>query len=60
MGRIRTKEDIAVDTLLIGIATPKGVKLRFGYDHIAPSGCGDANQEGTDSYVHFGSNTTHV
>ena len=39
---------------------PKGFKLRFGYDQIAPSGCGDANQEGTDSYVLFGSNTTHV
>ena len=37
---------------------PKGVKLRFEYDHIAPSGFGVANQEGTDSYVLFGSNTT--
>ena len=34
--------------------------LRFECDHIAPSGCGDANQEGIDSYVLFGSNTTHV
>ena len=38
----------------------KGVKLRFGYDLLAPSGFGDANQEGTDSYVLFGSNTTYV
>ena len=34
--------------------------LGFECDHIAPSGCGDANQEGIDSYVLFGSNTTHV
>ena len=39
---------------------PKGVKLRFECDHIAPSGFGDADQEGTDSYVLFGLNTTHV
>ena len=39
---------------------PKGVKLRFEYDHIAPSGFGDADQVGIDSYVLFGSNTTHV
>ena len=39
---------------------PKGVKLRFEYDHIAPSGFGVADQEGTDSYVLFGSNTTYV
>ena len=38
----------------------KGVKLRFEYDHIAPSGFGIADQEGTDSYVLFGSNTTYV
>ena len=38
----------------------KGVKLRFGYDHIAPSGFGDADQVGIDSYVLFGSNTTYV
>ena len=38
----------------------KGVKLRFEYDHIAPSGFGDADQEGIDSYVLFGSNTTYV
>ena len=38
----------------------KGFKPRFGYDHIAPDGCGDANQEGTVSYVLLGSNTTHV
>ena len=38
----------------------KGVKLRFGCDHIAPSGFGVADQEGTDSYVLFGSNTTYV
>ena len=36
------------------------VKLRFEYDHIAPSGFGIADQEGTDSYVLFGSNTTYV
>ena len=39
---------------------PKGVKLRFEYDHIAPSGFGVADQEGTDSYVLFGSNMTYV
>ena len=38
----------------------KGVKLRFEYDHIAPSGFGIADQEGTDNYVLFGSNTTYV
>ena len=38
----------------------KGVKLRFRYDHIAPSGFGVADQEGTDIYVLFGSNTTYV
>ena len=38
----------------------KGVKLRFGYNHIAPSGCGDADQEGTNSYVLFASNMTYV
>ena len=38
----------------------KGVKLRFEYDHIAPSGFGVADQEGTDSYVLFGSNMTYV
>ena len=46
-----------VHRLLIRIRSenrPKGVKLRFGYDHIAPSGCGDADQLGTDSYVLFG------
>ena len=38
----------------------EGVKLRFEYDHIAPSGFGDADQVGIDSYVLFGSNTTYV
>ena len=38
----------------------KGVKLRFEYDHIARSGFGVADQEGTDSYVLFGLNTTYV
>ena len=38
----------------------KGVKLRFEYDHIAPSGFGVADQQGIDSYVLFGSNTTYV
>ena len=38
----------------------KEVKLRFEYDHIAPSGFGVADQEGIDSYVLFGSNTTYV
>ena len=38
----------------------KGVKLRFGYDHIAPSGFGDVDQEGIDNYVLFGLNTTYV
>ena len=37
-----------------------GVKLRFEYDHIAPSGFGVADQEGIDSYVLFGLNTTYV
>ena len=32
---------------------PTRVKLRFEYDHIAPSGFGVADQEGTDSYVLF-------
>ena len=39
---------------------PKGVKLRFGYDHIAPNGFGDADQVGIDNYFLFGSNTTYV
>ena len=39
---------------------PKGVKLIFECDHIAPSGFGVADQEGTDSYVLFGSNTAYV
>ena len=39
---------------------PKGVKLRFEYDHIAPNGFGDADQMGIDSYVLFGSNMTYV
>ena len=39
---------------------PKGVELRFGYDLLAPSGCGDADQVGIDSYVLFRSNTTYV
>ena len=38
----------------------KGVELRFGYDLLAPSGCGDADQVGIGSYVLFGSNTTYV
>ena len=38
----------------------KGVKLGFEYDHVAPSGFGDADQVGIDSYVLFGSNTTYV
>ena len=38
----------------------KVVKLRFGYDHIAPSGFGDADQVGIDNYVLFGSNMTYV
>ena len=38
----------------------KGVKLRFEYDHIAPSSFGIADQEGIDSYVLFGLNTTYV
>lgn len=38
----------------------KGVELRFEYDHIAPSGFGVADQEGTDSFVVFGSNTTYL
>ena len=38
----------------------KGVELRFGYDLLAPSGYGDADQVGIDSYVLFGSNTTYV
>ena len=38
----------------------KGDKLRFGYDNIAPSGFGDADQVGINSYALFGSNTTYV
>ena len=34
--------------------------LRVGYDHIAPSGFGDADQVGIDSYVLFGSSMTYV
>ena len=52
-----------VHMLLIRIRSEnrsKGVKLRFGYDHIAPSGFGDADQVGINSYVLFGSNTTYV
>ena len=52
-----------VHRLLIRIRSenrPEGVKLRFGYDHIAPSGFGDADQVGIDSYVLFGLNTTYV
>ena len=52
-----------VHRLLIRIRSEnrsKGVKLRFRYDHIAPSGFGDADQVGIDSYVLFGSNTTYV
>ena len=52
-----------VHRLLIRIRSEnrsRGVKLRFGYDHIAPSGSGDADQVGIDSYVLFGSNTTYV
>ena len=52
-----------VHRLLIRIRSenlPKGVKLRFGYDHIAHGGFGDADQVGIDSYVLFGSNTTYV
>ena len=42
------------------VTRSKGVELRFGYDLLAPSGCGDADQVGIDSYVLFGSNTTYV
>ena len=42
------------------VTRSKGVELRFGYDLLAPSGCGDANQVGIDGYVLFGSNTTYV
>ena len=57
------KETSKILRLLIRIRSenrPKGVKLRFEYDHIAPSGFGVADQEVTDSYVLFGSNTTYV
>ena len=57
------KETSKIWRLLIRIRPenrPKGVKLRFEYDHIAPSGFGIADQEGIDSYVLFGSNTTYV
>ena len=52
-----------VHRLLIRIRSEncaKGVKLRFGYDHIAPSGFRDADQVGIDSYVLLGSDTTYV
>ena len=39
---------------------PKGLKLRFRHDHIAPRGFGNANQVGIDNYVLFGSDTTYV
>ena len=51
-----------IQRLLIRIRSvnsSKGVKLRFGYDHIAPSGFGDADQVGIDNYVLFGLNTTY-
>ena len=57
------KETSKMLRLLIRIRSEnhsKGVKLRFEYDHIAHSGFGVADQEGTDSYVLFGSNTTYV
>ena len=43
-----------VHKLLIRIRSEnrsKGVKLRFGYDHIAPSGFGDADQVGIDTSI---------
>ena len=58
-----TRDSINFLRLLIRIRSvnrSKGVKLRFEYDHIAPSGFGVADQEGIDSYVLFGSNTTYV
>ena len=61
--KLFAKRDFKILRLLIRIRSenrPKGVKLRFEYDHIAPSGFGVADQEGTDSYVLFGSNTTYV
>ena len=57
------KETPKILRLLIRIRSvnrSKGVKLRFEYDHIAPSGFGDVDQVGIDSYVLFGSNTTYV
>ena len=61
--KLFAKRDLKNLRLLIRIRSenrPKGVKLRFEYDHIAPSGFGVADQEGTDSYVLFGSNTAYV
>ena len=61
--KIVRKKDLKSLRLLILIRSEnrsKGVELRFEYDHIAPSGSGIADQEGTDSYVLFGSNTTYV
>ena len=46
------------NTIQVG---PKGVKLWFGYDQEAPKWVWPwADQEGYDSYVLFGSNTTYV
>ena len=61
--KLFAKGDFKILRLLIRIRSinhSKGVKLRFEYGHIAPSGFGVADQEGTDSYVLFGSNMTYV
>ena len=61
--KIVCKKDLKNLRLLIRIRSEnrsKGVELRFEYYHIAPSGFGVADQEGIDSYVLFGSNTTYV
>ena len=61
--KIVRKKDLKNLRLLIRIRSEtrsKGVELRFEYDHTVPSGFGVADQEGTNSYVLFGSNTTYV
>ena len=49
------------DSNTIHVGSQKGVELLFKYDQEAPQWARQcADQEGTDSYVLFGSNTTYV
>ena len=51
---IQTKRKSRLLIRIRSINRSKGVKLGFEHDHVAPSGFGIADQEGTDSYVLFG------